>query len=150
MAKSWADKMNKPELPKIVNLPPDGAKKMGGKTMVVAPPSAVAKLMAKVPEGKIATVAELRGALARQFKTETACPLTTGIFIWLAANAAAESGDAKFPFWRTTKAKGELVAKYPGGMMRQKKMLEAEGAKVEARGAKFFVKDFQGRVMARL
>ena len=145
--KTWSEKMRtKDGYPKIVELPEAAARRFGGATMVVPAPENVRRLMSKPSRGKVLTVSELRGALARQFNVETACPLTTGIFIWVAANAAAELGDNQFPFWRTLKPKGELVAKYPGGVSRQKQLLEKEGAVVETRRGRMFVKDYENRL----
>jgi hypothetical protein len=74
------------------------------------------------------------------------CPLTTGIFAWLAANAADEAANegAKriTPYWRTLKSGGELNPKYPGGIEAQKAQLRAEGHKITQRGKRYFVTDF--------
>ena len=50
------------------------------------------------------------------------------------------------PYWRTLKAKGELNAKYPGGVAAQKEKLENEGHTVIQRGRKnirYYVKDYE-------
>ncbi len=119
----------------------------GAKTMVVPHPKDVYEIMENVPEGKLITVNEIRSVLAKKYNTDTACPLTTGIFIWIAANASAEmvlDGKAKkvIPYWRTLKLGGELVAKYPGGAEYQKERLEAEGFIVVKKGKKLVVKDY--------
>jgi hypothetical protein len=101
--------------------------------------------MRTVPKGRITTINELRAALARQHHTETACPITTGIFSWIAANAAAEAeaaGAKKItPYWRTLKTGGELNAKYPGGVAGVRRKLAAEGHVFEKRGKRTFVRD---------
>lgn len=43
------------------------------------------------------------------------------------------------PWWRTLKGEGALSPKYPGGVERQRKLLEAEGHAVEARGKRLLV-----------
>jgi len=47
--------------------------------------------MPRVPKGKLTTIDELRKALARGHGATMACPITTGIFAWIAAHAAAET-----------------------------------------------------------
>ena len=74
--------------------------------------------MRKVPKGKLTTINEIRSALARKHRVDVGCPITTGIFAWIAANAAEEAAadGAKrvTPYWRTLKTGGELNPKYPG------------------------------------
>ncbi len=62
------------------------------------------------------------------------CPITTGIFAWVAARAAdeaAEEGNKNItPYWRTLKT-GEIInEKNPDGIEIQKKLLEREGHKI--------------------
>jgi hypothetical protein len=89
----------------------------------------------------------LRAALAAKHKCSFACPLTTGIFSWIAANAAAEAaaeGSKRItPYWRTLKAGGELNPKYPGGIAGLGKLLRKEGHKLTQRGKRCFVADYQ-------
>ena len=90
---------------------------------------------------------DLRAALARKHKADFACPITTGIFSWIAAHAAAEdaaAGRKRFtPWWRTLKTGGELNPKFPGGIAAQKARLEAEGHSVVRKGKRFFVREFE-------
>ena len=53
-------------------------------------PLEVNSLMKKVSKGKLTTINQLRGILAKKYKTTTACPIVTGIFVIIAARAAAE------------------------------------------------------------
>jgi hypothetical protein len=88
--------------------------------MVIPAPIEVDALMKQVPSGKVVTTNELRAALAKTHKVDFACPMTTGIFSWIAAHPAAEAeadGVTKItPFWRTLKTGGEVNPKYPGGV----------------------------------
>lgn len=122
------------------------------KTMVIPAPIEVDQLMRRVPRGKIATINSLREALAKKHGTMMACPMTTGIFAWIAAHASEETraaGGRDFtPWWRTLKSDGVLNAKYPGGVAGQKKLLEAEGQRVVRRGKEFVVEDFE-KALAR-
>jgi alkylated DNA nucleotide flippase Atl1 len=73
--------------------------------------------------------------------------MTTGIFAWIAANAAEEQKQNGVeditPYWRTLKAGGVLNPKYPGGAERLKKLLEAEGHKIVQKGKKHVVADYE-------
>ena len=40
--------------------------------------------------GRLTTINELRGAVAQKHRAAAGCPITTGIFSWMAAHAAAE------------------------------------------------------------
>ena len=73
--------------------------------------------------------------------------MTTGIFAWVAANAAdeeAKQGKKDItPYWRALKSGGVLNEKYPGGIDNLKFMLEAEGHKVVQKGKKWIVENFE-------
>jgi alkylated DNA nucleotide flippase Atl1 len=79
-------------------------------------------------------------------KTKYCCTLTTGIFVMTAANAAEETKSG-VPYWRTIKNNGELNEKYPGGAERQKKFLEKEGHQVIKKGKKYYVKDYEEKLL---
>ena len=102
--------------------------------MVIPSPLEVDEVMRKVPHGKLITTDIIRQVLAAKHGTTIACPLTTGIFIWIAANAAEEArkeGEKNItPYWRTLKIGGFLNEKYPGGLEGHKKLLEKEGHEV--------------------
>jgi len=103
--------------------------------------------MKEVPRGRVVTINELRAALARAHKTDFTCPITTGIFAWIAAHAAAEDeADGKkriTPYWRTLKADGEINPKYPGGAKGNAKKLRAEGHKIVSKGKRLAVADYK-------
>ena len=113
--------------------------------MVIPAPLEVDALMKKVPKGRLVTINELRAALAAKHKADFACPLTTGIFSWIAAHAAAEAeaeGAKRItPYWRTLKTGGELNPKYPGGVEDLSKRLRAEGHRIIHKGKRLLVDD---------
>jgi hypothetical protein len=123
------------------------------KTLVIPAPREVDELMRRVPKGKLVTIQELRTALARKHRTDLACPMTTGIFAWIAAHAAEEDrkgGATEFtPYWRTLKTGGVLNAKYPGGVAALRKLLAAEGHRVVRKGHEFVVAEYE-KVLAAL
>ena len=115
--------------------------------MVIPAQMEVNDLMRKVPAGKLATINELRAALAKKHGVTIACPITTGIFSWIAAHAADEAAQAGArqitPYWRTLKSGGELNPKYPGGIAALTKRLEREGHRVVQKGKRVLVADFE-------
>ncbi len=146
--KSWREKLADDKgLPKVGPVEGRMTKKWGEGLMVIPAPREVDALMQKVPKGKLTTINELRAALARQHKANFGCPITTGIFAWIAAHAAEEaSAEGRMritPYWRTLKSGGELNPKYPGGIPALKKRLVAEGHKVVQKGKRFLVADFE-------
>ncbi|MGD0090388.1 MAG: MGMT family protein [Planctomycetota bacterium] len=122
------------------------------KTLVIPAPKEVDEFMRQVPPGKLTTINEIRSALARKHGTDMACPMTTGIFAWIAAHAAVEAAAAgeqhTTPYWRTLKTGGELNPKYPGGLAGQKKLLEAEGHRIEKKGKAQVVAEYEKALCA--
>jgi len=146
--KTWREKLaDNKGLPKIGRVEGKMTTRWGEGTMVIPAPIEVKELMDKVPRGKLASINELRAALAKTHRTDIACPITTGIFAWIAAHAAEESAaeGAKriTPYWRTLKSGGELNPKYPGGIEGVRKRLQAEGHKVIQKGRRYLVADWE-------
>lgn len=152
--KSWNEKLHDAkDLPKVVQIEEASACTWGRGSCVLPAPLEVDHLMRQVKRGRVVTSKELRHALARAHGTDVACPIVTGIFCWIAAHAAVEAdelGEARTtPWWRTLKAGGELNPKYPGGLERQRALLEAEGHTIIARGKRWFVDEHE-RQLANL
>jgi len=151
--KSWHEKLNNGQKPKIIELPPEAWKKMGGATMLVSTPWDVDAMIRTVPKGKLITSAQLRAKLAAKAGAECACPISTGIFVRIAAEAAeedrAEGKSRVTPYWRVIKPDGRLNEKLPGGPKAQASNLEAEGHSLEpGRGSKPpKVKDFEKKLV---
>src|SRR5437660_4026113 len=118
-------------LPKVGEVTGKMSKRCGGGTMVIPAPLEVDALMKQVPKGRVVTINDLRAALAAKHRVNFACPITTGIFSWIAAHAAAETeaeGAKRItPYWRTLKNGGELNPKYPGGVAALARRLRVEG-----------------------
>lgn len=135
--KSWREKLGKEQgLPKVVPIPAKMRKAHGSGTMLVARPRDVDALVRKVRKGRLATVNMLRKRLARDHGADTTCPMTTGIFLRIVAEVAAEEereGKQRVaPYWRVLREKGALNPKYPGGVAAQARRLRAEGHRVQA------------------
>jgi len=133
--KSWREKMQNPNLPRVEAIPPQMEKRLGRGTMVLPAPQDVEDLMRRVPAGSVLTVSQLRRDLAAKYAADTACPLVTGIFVRIAAEAAEEDARAGLPvtpYWRIVKPDGALYPTFPGGVQRQARRLRAEGVPVVA------------------
>jgi hypothetical protein len=152
--KSWREKLADAKgLPKIGKVMGKMTTRWGAGTMVVPAPREVDEIMSRVPRGKLITINEIRTALARKHKVDIGCPMTTGIFAWIAAHAAEEAaadGQKQItPYWRTLKSGGELNQKYPGGIPNLRKRLAAEGHRVVKKGRRYVVADFERALAAR-
>jgi len=144
--KSWREKLSdSKDLPRVVTLKENAQRHWKGRTMAIPSPMEVNGIMAKVPRGRLLTIDEIRKRIARKHKADIGCPLTCGIFSWIAANAAAEEAAAGkkriTPYWRTLKKGGEINSKYPGGIKHQKERLESEGHKVIQKGKRYVVEN---------
>ena len=146
--KSWREKLaDSKGLPRIERIPPKLAGRWGTGTLLIPAPCEVDELMRRVPRGKLTTINEIRAALAWKHRTSVCCPITTGIFAWIAANAAAEAaavGRKRItPYWRTLKSQGQINERYPGGPKASCRQLRAEGHRLLKRGARYFVPNFK-------
>lgn len=120
--------------------------KYGGSKMYFTPPIDYDKVMRQVPHGKVITVGKIREYFAKTSGADFTEPITAGIFVSIAAWASYQRSNDETPYWRTLKAKGELNAKYPGGVEAQKEKLEAEGHVIIQKGRKnirYYVKDYE-------
>jgi len=146
--KSWSEKLRDSKgLPKVEEITGKMSKRWGTGTVVIPAPMEVDAMMRRVPAGKLTTINEIRAALAKKHGATIGCPITTGIFAWIAANAAEEQrqkGDRPLtPYWRTLKTGGVINEKYPGGVEAQERLLEKEGHKVVQRGKNCVVVDYE-------
>ena len=64
------------------------------KTLAIPSPVEVDEIMCKVPKGKLITINHIRNIIAARHKADAGCPITTGIFAWIASYAAEEERDA--------------------------------------------------------
>ena len=150
--RSWHEKLSdSKDLPKVIEINEKMSKRWGAGAVVIPAPIEVDEIMKKVPKGKLITINEIRSQVARKHNATIGCPITCGIFAWVAAHAAHEARQAGkkriTPYWRTLKTGGIINKKYPGGAVAQKKLLEKEGHKVVRKGSKHVVVDFEKRLV---
>lgn len=142
--KTWIDKLNDPkDLPKVVHLKGKAQRRYKVKTMAIPSPREVFSLIRQVPKGRIATTTALQSVVASGHAAAMACPVTTGIFVWISAHASeeleAKQAGSGAPYWRIIKSDGSLNPKFPGGVASQARHLAQEGVATEKRGAKTYV-----------
>ena len=141
---SWREKLlDSKGHPTVMPVSESMSRRWGSGTMVIPAPIEVDAIMRSVRKGHLITIDEIRQQLAKEHDVDFACPMTTGIFAWIAAHAADEAereGKKRItPYWRTLKNKQELNPKYPGGIENVRSRLEAEGHTIVQRGKRFFV-----------
>lgn len=125
--KSWKEKLTEPQKP-IRKKTPKGM-------MYISTPKEIESIIKKVPKGKLTTTKAIAEKLAKKYKVGFTCPLTTGIFTSIVANAAEENAKQGLknitPYWRVIKPGGYLYDKYLGQKLPQKEQLKKEGFKLE-------------------
>jgi hypothetical protein len=128
--KSAREKLEREQgLPKVEDDP------RGRGRMLIPRPLDVDALVRQIQRNKLATVDQIRDRLARDAQADFTCPLTTGIFLRLSAEAAEEDasrGERNItPYWRVIKGDGSLNEKLPGGAEAQASRLRDEGHAIE-------------------
>ncbi len=146
--KTWVEKLNNDkDLPKVVAIPPRMQKNWGKGTLVIPKPREVRDVILRVPRRKLITIPQIAKRLAKQHDATIGCPITVGIFAWIAAYAAEEEEQAGkkrvAPYWRVIKAGGELNPRYPGGIANLRKRLQAEGHTIITKGKRLLVQDYE-------
>lgn len=136
--KTWREKLADDKgLPKVGKIEGRLSQRWGTGTMVIPAPREVDAMIRTIRKGRTATINDLRNLLAKQHGVDVCCPITTGIFTWIAAHAAAEDeaeGRKRItPWWRVLKSDGKLNPKFPGGVEEHRRRLVAEGVTVSAK-----------------
>jgi len=129
--KTAREKLHKEQPRKLVEIPDKMAEKYGPGKMLIPRPLDVDELVRQVPRGKLATIGQIRARLAAQHGADLTCPLCTGIFLRLTAEAAEEDrlAGAKYiaPYWRVVRDDGSLIDRFPDGLEGHAVRLAAEG-----------------------
>ena len=86
-----------------------------GQKMAIGTPDLIAKICTKIPKGKSWSLAKIRHEIARKLKADTACPVTTSMYLRIAIVAAykksIKSKKLSFPFWRVVEPKSPIFKK---------------------------------------
>ena len=132
--KTWQQKLHNGIPPKVVI----ADKKFGdvpeGATMLVASPEMVAAYISSIPYGHDATLQQMRKDMAAANNAQYTCPVTSGIFLRIVAEAAYEelqAGkhiEAVVPFWRMIDSKAPVAKKLTFGTDIIQRQRQAEGS----------------------
>lgn len=130
--KTWQEKMADGRLPQIENSDKDFAGIKAGQKMLIPTPRLINEYIRQIPKGKKIDAATMRNDLAIEHGAEVTCPLTTGIFLRIVAEAAYEEfqeGKALHkitPFWRVIDEKSPTAKKLTFGAVFLKEQREKE------------------------
>jgi hypothetical protein len=119
--KTWLSKLSETKEPKIKRIEFDFADIPANCSMFIATPQIIDNYIKQIPKGKKETVQTMRKDLAIENRAEYTCPVTTGIFIRVVAEANFEkytqSGSLKgiTPFWRVIEPNSTLSKKLTFG-----------------------------------
>ena len=134
--KTWADKLlrGKAEVKKTVK---DFADIPAGSVMLIATPKIIDEYVRQIPKGVNVTLQTMRKDLASEYKADYTCPVTAGIFLRIAAEAAIEAIDKGtamnkvMPFWRMVDEKSPMAKKLSCGVEFLISQRKKEGLKAE-------------------
>ncbi|MCC6231359.1 MAG: hypothetical protein IT580_01880 [Verrucomicrobiales bacterium] len=132
--RSWSDKLLSSKPPEVKRLAHAFADMPEGCQMLIASPQLVDEYLRRIPAGTTRTTKTLRDDLAAALHAEHTCPLTTGIFLRIAAEAAWEQHQAGSPlakvapFWRAIDPDSTLAKKITCGpeFIRRQRAKEAQ------------------------
>jgi len=119
--KTWQEKLNDGRQPQIETSDKDFAGIKTGQKMLIPTPKLIDAYIRQIPEGKAVDTLTLRNDLALEHGAEVTCPLTTGIFLRIVAEAAHEEHqqgkpiDKITPFWRVIDEKSPTAKKLTFG-----------------------------------
>lgn len=119
--KTWLDKLNETKEPKIKRVEADFADIPANSNMLIPTPKMIDKYIRQIPKGKQVAVQTMRKDLALENRADYTCPVTTGIFLRIVAEANFEkyqqSNSLKgiTPFWRVVEPTSTLAKKFTFG-----------------------------------
>ena len=134
MKKTWLDKLNETKEPKIKRIDIDFADIPAGSNMLIATPKIIDNYIQEIGVGKRIDTKTLRKDLALAHNADYTCPVTTGIFLRIVAEANYEKlQQGKHvkeitPFWRVIEPKSVLAKKRTFGQDFLLQQIEKESA----------------------
>jgi hypothetical protein len=132
--KSWLDKLNENKEPKIKRIEIDFADIPSGSMMFIATPKLIDEYIQEIGVGKRINIKTLRKDLAIAHNADYTCPVTTGIFLRVVAEANYEKlqqgkhVEEITPFWRVIEPNSALAKKLTFGQDFLLQQIEKESA----------------------
>lgn len=120
--KSWQEKLHPDREAEIEVTTKKFADIPSGSSMLIATPLIVDQYIRQIPRGHFSDIRQIRKDLAAEYHAQYTCPISTGIFVRIVAEAAFEeyeNGKALSqitPFWRALSAKSPSARKLSFGM----------------------------------
>ena len=134
MKKTWLDKLNETKEPKIKRIDIDFADIPAGSNMLIATPKIIDNYIQEIGVGKRIDTKTLRKDLALAHNADYTCPVTTGIFLRIVAEANYEklqqgkNVEEITPFWRAIEPNSVLAKKLTFGQDFLLQQIEKESA----------------------
>jgi hypothetical protein len=119
--KTWREKIDNSRPPEVQTLDKAFSDMQVGEQMLISSPKEIEDFLYTIPSGTVVSVKQLRQDLAKTHGATNTCPLTTGIFLRIVAEAALEAvaagkaWTAVAPFWRVVEPKSPLAKKLADG-----------------------------------
>jgi hypothetical protein len=104
--KTWIEKRDINKGPVVKKLDKDFADMHTGDKMLIATPGIVDEYIRQIPAGHQSSLGQMRKDLAAEYGADVTCPVTSGIFLRIVAEAAWEEFQQGkpikqiTPFWR--------------------------------------------------
>ena len=142
---AWREKLDQPSAPRLVRATDAGSERFRAGSMLVPTPRLIQEVLRSVPAGQFITMSALRQKLAEAHAADYTCPLSTGMFLRIVAEAAEEASNDPLravdavAWWRCVRDDGQLSERFPGGAEEQARRLLLEGVHVAHRGNKYMV-----------
>ncbi len=131
--KTWKEKLHNGLTHKTVRNGRKYADVPEGAMLFIPTPEIVDEYIRSIPLGTHTTIQQMRNDLAAEYHTEFTCPITAGIFLRIASEAAYEDYTAGTPiedltpFWRMIDKKAPVAKKLTFGTEFVKEQREKEG-----------------------
>jgi len=134
MANSWQTKLAKPHSARLKRVDKPMMGMPAGSLMYISTPAEIEAYISEIPKGVWVDVSTLRKDLAQAHGADWTCPLTTGIFLRILAEAHVErireglTNEPICPFWRVISPNSPLAKKLSfGPEFIQEKRQEEQG-----------------------
>lgn len=119
--KSWSEKIKKEQAFQLKKIDFSFADIPANSNMFIATPYIINEYIKQIPKGKSVDIKTIRKDLAAEYHADYTCPLTTGIFLRIVAEAAYEEYKKQkslkniTPFWRAIAPKSSIAQKLSFG-----------------------------------
>lgn len=121
--KTWQEKLHTDKKAEVKKNDYDFADIPAGSKMLIVTPLIMNEYIRQIPKGRFTDIKQIRKDLAAQYKAQYTCPVTTGIFIRIVAEAAYEEYEKGKPLSKITPFWRALSAKSPSAKERRYRFL---------------------------